>query len=130
MSEIQYSKATLPECCKRISERQKEPFRSCFLDVYHAMRANSGESFQKVFLLNMEGCLKTLPITSEDREHFLSFVSGESFEDGRMQLRAIERSCELLRLSIQNAEKENKEKCRLAVGLGAMSGLLLVVILI
>ena len=94
------------------------------------MQENQGDSFRGVFCETMEKCLKELPITAQDREDFLSFAKGQSFEDGSMQLRTIEQSKELLQATAQRLEKENAEKCRMAVGLGAMSGLLLVVILL
>lgn len=130
MSEISYGKTTLPECCRRIGERQPEPFAECFLHIYKSMQENQGDSFSGVFCENMESCLKELPVTEQDREDFLSFAKGQSFEDGGMQLRTIERSRELLQTTAERLEKENAEKCRMAVGLGAMSGLLLVVILL
>ncbi len=130
MSEIRYGKAPLPECCKRIGERQQEPYRSCFLKIYEKMAENRGDSFPKVFAEVMDDCLKKLPITKEDREDFLSFATGNGFEDGTMQLRTVERSRELLQLTVEELEKVNTEKCRMAVGLGAMSGLLLIIILL
>lgn len=130
MSEIRYGKTTLPECCRRIGERQPEPFATSFLQIYNGMQENQGNSFAKVFCENMESCLKELPITGQDGEDFLAFAKGQSFEDGSMQLRTIERSWELLQTTAERLEKENAEKCRMAVGLGAMSGLLLVVILL
>lgn len=130
MSEIQYGKVTLPECCKNVAERQQEPFRTTLLGIHDTMQENTGERFSKVFCHHMDICLKNQPLTKEDREAFLAFAKGESFGDGRMQLRMIERSRELLLLTVEKLEKENAEKCRLAVGLGAMSGLLLVIILI
>ena len=130
MGEIQYGKTTLPECCKRVGDRQPEPYGSALISIYQVVSENTGECFPKVFCETMEKCLKEVPIAREDKEAFLSFAVGESFEDGRMQLRTIERSKELLLLSVEKMEKENAEKCRMAVGLGAMSGLLLVIILL
>ena len=130
MSEIRYGKTPLPECCKRIGERQPEPFGEAFLGIYHCMQENPGESFPKVFCEIMEKCLQKLPVTKQDKEDFLAFAVGQSFEDGSMQLRTIERSKELLEATAKRLDKENTEKCRMAVGLGAMSGLLLVVILL
>ena len=46
-----------------------------------------------------------------------------------MQLRVIEQSTELLESTVEKLEKENAEKCRMAVGLGAMGGLLLILVL-
>lgn len=130
MSEIRYGKTPLPECCRRIGERQKEPFSEAFLNIYEGMKENQGKAFSQMFCEEMEQCLKKIPITGQDREDFLSFARGQSFEDGCMQLRTIERSKELLQTTAEKLEKENAEKCRMAVGLGAMSGLLLLVILL
>lgn len=130
MSEIRYGKTPLPECCKRIGERQPDPFGEAFLQIYHYMQENPGESFNGVFCETMENCLQKLPVTKQDKEDFLAFAAGQSYEDGCMQLRTIECSKELLEATVQRLEKENTEKCRMAVGLGAMSGLLLVVILL
>ncbi len=130
MSEIGYGNATLPECCKRIGERQGEPFKSGFVRIYETMRAQGGESFSTVFCSVMGETLKELPVTEEDKTVFLSFATGQSFEDGAMQLRTIERSKEVLKKIATGLEAENAEKSRLAVGLGAMSGLLLVIVLL
>ena len=94
------------------------------------MQENEGVGFSETFCAYMEEVLKDQPMTAEDKEHFLAFARGDAFEDGRMQLRTIERSRELLQKTAAELEKENVEKCRLAVGLGAMSGLLLVLILL
>ena len=46
-----------------------------------------------------------------------------------MQLRAIEQGMERLGVTEERLEKENEEKSRMAVGLGAMGGLLLILVL-
>ena len=94
------------------------------------MRDNRGEIFGQVFRETMEECLKGLPLTGEDKLNFLTLFSDNGFEDEGMQIRSIEQSKELLQQTIGRLEKENAEKCRMAVGLGAMSGLLLVIILL
>lgn len=130
MSEIRYGKTPLPECCRRIAQRQQEPYAEYFWEIYRSMQENEGESFCKIFCENMEKCLQRLPVSRQDGEDFLSFAREESFEDSSMQLRTIERSLDLLKTTSERLEKENAEKCRMAVGLGAMSGLLLIVILL
>ena len=130
MSEIGYGKATLTECCLRVAPRQPEPYKNGLLRVYTRMQENEGIGFSQTFCDCMEEVLKDQPVTPEDKEYFLAFAKGEAFEDGRMQLRTIERSRDLLCKTAEGLEKENVEKCRLAVGLGAMSGLLLVLILL
>lgn len=130
MSEIRYGKATLPECCRRLAGTVEEPYRECLWDIYEKMKENTGESFAKVFRSRMTQCLETLGLEKEDREHFLHFTAENSFADGKMQLRSMEQSRELLKTTIEMLEREKGEKCRMAVGLGAMSGLLLIIVLL
>ena len=113
-----------------MADRQTEPYRTGLLHIYTKMQENEGIGFSETFCTCMEEVLKEQPVTAEDKEHFLAFAKGEGFEDGRMQLRTIDRSRELLLKTAGGLEKENVEKCRLAVGLGAMSGLLLILILL
>lgn len=130
VSEIRYGKATLPECCGHIAKRLQEPYSSCFSRIYDSMLENTGMVFGQVFRENMQECLDKLPLAKEDRKCFLSLFGENGFEEESMQIRSIEQSKELLQHTIARLEGENTEKCRMAVGLGAMSGLLLVILLI
>lgn len=129
MSEIRYGKATLPECCRQLAQHTTSPYRECFGEVYQEMQKNTGQSFEEVFKGCMEDCLRKLPVRGEDRENFLRFTKESSFADEKMQLKSLEISSELLKRTALELEKENGEKCRMAVGLGAMSGLLLLIVL-
>ncbi len=73
--------------------------------------------------------MRDLPLQQEDRDAFLQFISEDGYVDGQMQLLSIQRSRDLLEGTIGKLERENGEKCRLALGLGAMSGMLLILIL-
>lgn len=130
MSEIRYGKTALPECCRRIGERLTDPYQEHLYNIYARVNQKSGESFSRLFCEEMQACMNQLPITAKDKEDFLLFATGGSYEEGKMQLRTIERSYELLHTTTARLEKDNIEKCRIAVGLGAMSGLLLIIILI
>lgn len=130
ISDIRYGRATLPECCNRLAERLQEPYRACFCAVYERMRENAGEVFGQVFREEMKTCLDKLPLAETDKESFLSMFPECGFEEERMQIGTIEQNRELLQRTITELEQDNKEKCRMAVGLGALSGLLLVVVLI
>jgi stage III sporulation protein AB len=128
MSEIRYSKSTLPECCRRLGERAEEPFGSAFQEIADIMRSNRGESFSEVFSSQMDKCLKNVPIKRQEKELFLSFASESGFAEGKMQLLAIEQYQDRLKNIIEVAERELSEKSRMALGLGAMSGLFLVIL--
>lgn len=130
MSEVRYSKASLPECCLKLSGRLEEPYRSAFADICHYMEENTGEGFGQVFRSRMEECLNGVNVSREEKEIFLQFASLSGYEDGRMQLSAMEQYRELLDDLTQRLESEIGEKSRMALGLGAMGGLLLVIILL
>ena len=127
--EVRYGRATLPECCSRVARYLEEPFGEAFLRIGSRMEENTGVSFGDVFREETDGVLKALPLKEEDRENFLRFTAQTGFMDGQMQLRTIEHSMELLQATEEKLELENAEKCRMAVGLGAMGGLLLVLVL-
>lgn len=127
--EIRYGRATLPECCRSTSKYLPAPFDGAFARISLRMEENTGKTFEEVFHEEMGETLKSLPLKEEDRENFLRFTARTGFMDGRMQLRAIEQSAELLQGTKERLERENSEKCRMAVGLGAMGGLLLVLVL-
>lgn len=130
MSEVRFGRATLPECCGSLSRRIPEPFSGCFQEIYQVMRENTGQSFGTVFVEKMNSCMGQFPLTKEDRQCFLHFAEGEGFAEGGMQLRIMEQEKEWLMGRIEEQERELAAKSRMAVGLGAMSGLLLVVILL
>ncbi len=127
--EIRYGCSTLPECCRHIAVRLQAPFDRAFAEIDARMQENTGVSFAEIFGECMEEPLKALPLKEEEREIFLRFVPKSGFPDGQMQLRAIEQSRKQLENTIEELEKENVEKCRMAVGLGVMSGLLIILVL-
>lgn len=130
MSEVSYNKATLPECCLHLSKRLESPYRQAFEEVHGKMLENTGEGFGQVFHDRMKSCLEEVPLQKEEKELFLQFSRSCGFEDGKMQLRSMEQYNDRLKSLIHRLEQETAEKCRMALGLGAMSGLLLVIILL
>lgn len=129
VSEVRYGKSTLPECCKMLAWRVEEPYRSCLQGICRKMSEQGGASFRKVFCEDMGNCLRTLPLKEEDGQIFLQVFAEQGFQDGEMQIRSMEQGIEQFARIIGEEEREQKEKCRMAVGLGAMSGLLLIVVL-
>ena len=126
--EVRYGRATLPECCGHAARYLKPPFEGAFLKIGGRMAENAGISLGEGFREEMGEVFRTLPLKEEDREAFFRFLSQAGFADGQMQLRAIEQSMEFLHGTQERLEKENEEKCRMAVGLGAMGGLLLILV--
>ena len=93
------------------------------------MRENTGESFAAVFAEETGKVLDILPLKEADRQEFLRFAAQGSFADGQMQLRVVEQSREQLLKTEAVLEGESADKCRMAIGLGAMSGLMILLVL-
>lgn len=130
MGEVRFGKATLPECCKRLSMRLSDPFGKAMEEIYLGMKKNEGTPFAELFLEKMNASMEQLPLTKEDKTNFFKFLGDGSYEDGNMQLRCMEQSKELLEETIASLSAECVEKGRVAVSLGAMSGVLLVIVLL
>lgn len=128
--EVRYGRATLPECCGHVAKYLEPPMGEAFLEIEREMGENTGLSFGEIFRGRTEEALRTFSLKGEDREIFFRFAEQTGFADGQMQLKTLEESIELLRAAEGNLENENAGKCRMAVGLGAMSGILLILILL
>lgn len=128
-SEVRYGRSALPECCSHMAEGLDGAFGEAFAQVGRRMEENMGLSFGEVFQEEMEKPLGGLPLQEADRESFLRFALRTGYSDSQMQLREIEQGAESLRDTKKRLERENAEKCRMAVGLGAMGGLLLILVL-
>lgn len=128
-SEIRYGRETLPECCGHAASRLPEEYRGAFRRIAERMRENTGESFAAVYAGETGKALDSLPLKEADRQEFLRFATQGSFADGQMQLRVIEQSREQLLKTVAVLESESADKCRMAIGLGAMSGLMIILVL-
>ncbi len=127
--EVRYGRSTLPECCSHVAGSFSAPFHGALERIGGKMRENTGLSFGEVFRSEFEAVLADLPLKAEDGENFLQFTRMACHADGQMQLRAMEQGMELLNQTARSLEQGNAEKGRIAVGLGAMSGVLLLLIL-
>ncbi len=128
-SHVRYGRSTLPECCRQTAPQLEPCFRQAFTDVADMMEKNTGASFAEVFRDRLREPLRQLPLTEEDCEIFLGFASETGYADGLMQLRAIEQSVGRIEETARRLKKDHADKSRIAVGLGAMGGLLLIIIL-
>ncbi len=128
-SEVRYGRASLPECCSHAARFLAPPFDAAFQEIGRRMEENSGMAFGEVFREEMAEGLTGLPLKEKDREDFLQFTLRTGFMDSQMQLKAMEQSMALIRNTQEKLTQEHAEKCRMALGLGAMSGLLLILIL-
>lgn len=128
--QIRFGRSTLPECCFRLGERLGEPYRSCFQDIYEKICENTGEDFGHICEVGLRKGLQQLVVDKEDINRFISCFEQSGYEEDEMQLRMLEQTKEELEMRLQKLSDENASKCRLALSLGTMSGLLLIILLL
>ncbi|WP_342759759.1 stage III sporulation protein AB [Kineothrix sedimenti] len=129
-NEITYSKAPLPEACRRIGSRIKEPYGRAFHDIYEKMLLNSGCSFSEIWKECMKKCLKGTALSEEEKRVCLDFADCAGYMDGKMQAEAIEQYLHRLELSVKKLEEDMINKSKVIMSLSVMGGLLVAIILI
>ena len=127
-SQVRYGRSTLPECCFCLGERLEEPYRSAFLEIYEKTGENTGESFGEVSSEVLGRVLTAVILGKEEKDLFVSCFANPGFEDNEMQLRNVERIENELDRHLHVLMKESPSKCKLALCLGIMSGLLIVIL--
>lgn len=130
ISEIRYNSSTLPECCRQIGRQREDRLGEICREVYREYTEAEGCSFLEIAEKSFRRQLRTLPLKKEDIEEFLRFAGKEGYADESMQIKSIELSRQRLEHTADTQQREIAQKCRLSVGLGAMSGLLLLLILL
>lgn len=128
-SEISYSRETLPEACGHLSGRIQGDVGKALGMTAAEMKENTGESFGDIFQRYLKSVFSNLPLKDEDVEDFFLFVSDNGYADEMMQRRLLQQSCELLKKKTDVLSRDNAEKCRMALGLGVMGGMLLLLVL-
>lgn len=128
--EIEYSKAPLPEACRKIGDKVEEPYRGAFLAIREEMIANYGTDFPTLWKRQMEKCMKEVPVAAEDKRIFLAFGNCIGYMDGAVQAQAVEQYIHKLERAIERQEKNIADKCKVIMSLSIMGGLMLVVILL
>ena len=131
VSLLQYGKSTLPECCRQLAAQTEEPYHGAFTKVYQKLAENKGSSFSEIYAEIMGKALKGIgALKEQDRQLFLQCVLQQGCGDTETGIRLIRRQQELLIERITRLEAENREKSRMAVGLGTLGGILLIIILL
>lgn len=128
--EIRYGRCVLAQCCLQVAKRTQEPFRQSFMQVYERMLQNGGESFEEICEGGLKEGLKDIAAKAEDKEIFIQCFSKAGFQEDILQLRMIEQGKRQLEDRLCVMEGEAASKYKLALGMGVMSGLLLIILLL
>ncbi len=127
--QVRYHRAALPECCRYAASQTTGPLAKALGDVADRMQENGGACFAEVFRESLKEPFQKLPLKPGDLEIFWQCVPVSGLADGQMQLELLEQGRQRLTDRARRLERENVEKCRMAVGLGALGGLLLLLAL-
>lgn len=130
ISEVRYSKSSLPECCRQLAGRLPEPYGNSFFKVWEETQENSGEGYRDIFVRNLKHCMGQVPLGAEEKNLFLQAFCQFGYEEARMQINSMEQCKEQLKSICGGLEKEVGEKGRMAMGLGTLGGLLLIIVLL
>ncbi len=128
--EIRYGRCVLAQCCLQVAEHTQGPFRQSFLQVYEMMLQNRGESFEEICEACLKNGLKDVEAKKEDKEIFIHCFSRAGFQEEVLQLRMIEQGRNRLADRLCAVEREAASRYKLALGMGVMSGLLLIILLL
>lgn len=126
--QVRFGRSTLPECCIQIAERVEEPFKGSFQEIYERNCRNRGDGFGQVCKEVFEQKLKKLVVSETEKEQFITCFASCGYEDDKMQIRSIQQGRQELERIITELNGTLNSRCRLAVSLGTMSGLLLVIL--
>jgi len=136
ISEINFSKATMPECCAQVGMRMcsgsetDRKLGGSLVRVYEIMQGSEGIPFDRAFGGIMGKSLEAFVLESADISTFLRISCTGNYCDSQMQLKALERIRNELNDTVSELKNEVENKGRISVGLGAMGGLLLVIVLL
>ena len=81
ISQIRYSRCTLPECCNQVAKYTDEPFRQALLNVYRTMEENTGQEFGEVFRREMKHLIKKTALSNRDGTVLMSLFEGKGYGD-------------------------------------------------
>lgn len=130
MSEISYSRITLPEACYQVAVRAAEPYKTALEKIYRKTFEKSGVCFPDIWKMQMEQCLREIPVKKEEKAIFLEFGNQLGFSDLEMQVGVLHKNIAQLDELYKKTKGalENQEK--VITGVGILGGLMLVIILI
>lgn len=128
--EIDYAKASLPELCGRMGRRQQPPFGEAFSAIYDELNENNGCTFDEIWERHMLSCVKDLPLKENEKAILTGFPQSLGFRDGKGQAEGMDRYIEEVSQYIHTLGEELKNKYRVIMCMGVMSGIMAVILLI
>jgi hypothetical protein len=145
ISNISFSKSTMPECCLYVgnhmkSQKREKAFASgeniysvlsvSLTEVHELVCGREGCNFDTAFCESVGKALRDFPLKRSDIELFLKISGTGIYSDSMMQLKAMENIKRSLESTRDTLKKEVDNKGRIVIGLGTLGGIFLLIILL
>ncbi len=128
--EIDYAKASLPELCGRLGQRQPPPFGQAFAAIYEELNENNGCTFNEIWEKHMQDAMKALPLRKHEKAFVIDFPLRLDFRNGKGQAEGMDQYIDEVSQYIKNLDEELRSKYRVIMCMGVMSGIMAVILLI
>ena len=115
---------------QQIALRQEKPFSDFYHGLSEQMRRMDGQSLKTLWQTEIEKCLNNTYLTKEDKQIFLESGSQLGYLDRQMQLSSLEACMAQIEDNQNMIRKNMKEKQKLSVALGLLSGFFIIILLI
>lgn len=128
ISQIVYGHSTVEDCLFELAAKVKEPFRSCFLDIYEKIREDTGRCPFEIMEQGLEKTLSELHIDRDAGALFVQCFQRTSFQDALCMEQVLGGIKERLLEYHEGALTESRKRSRLAVYLGMFGGMFCVIL--
>lgn len=127
--EIQYGRTPLPEACREVEARVSGVCRQFFRNVAEELEQGAG-SLDDVWKKNTSLLFSSLHMGTKEREEWMRLGNTMGYLDVEMQLRTMDLYLQRLQTSIDQADRECRDRSRLYPLLGTFGGVLICLVLV
>lgn len=128
--DIRYSGCPLPLVIEKTAKKVREPFCMALTKISRELLKNGGEMLYEVWEKEMKSIFKELAFSQKQQELLLEFPKSLGFWEREGQAKALTFYIEETDKWILQMEKEEKDKNKVIMSLGAATGILLSVLLL
>ncbi len=128
--QIRFERDTLPQVCMKISGYLDGDYGKMLFRIYQIMEENPGIEFSKIYREEMMSTIRSFPLKAQEKSFALALFDGNGFEDRQMQIDMLQNRYRMIQHMIQDAEEAQGKIGRIAVGMGILTGLFIVIVLI
>lgn len=129
-NEMTYGKRALPEICQLFGQCMEEPYQAAFLSIFRKLEENDGTDLNRIWKVQMEECLKNLPLLEEEKDILRNMPEYLGILDEKQQAADIGQSLDFLTAHITQAEAGYENQARVTMSISVMAGIFLVILLL